>query len=189
AAAALVAGCLPWAFAVTQAAYDKGGLGPNLKWNTRPTATDFFQHYVTLNGPVYTSWRAYGLVFSSVIFFAPVLWRAWRLLKTERNVLLWLALLAFLPSVVAFAASYLLAQSVWGSRFLIVVAPAYLLLVAVAATGVRPRRLRRIAVTLVAAWAALSGALQLTHRDRINWQPLVERMIQQETNSGERVPV
>ena len=124
-----------------------------------------------------------------MIFFAPVLWRAWRLLKTERNVLLWLALLAFLPSVVAFAASYLLAQSVWGSRFLIVVAPAYLLLVAVAATGVRPRRLRRIAVTLVAAWAALSGALQLTHRDRINWQPLVERMIQQETNSGERVPV
>jgi hypothetical protein len=89
----------------------------------------------------------------------------------------------------AFAASYLLAQSVWGSRFLIVAAPAYLLLVAIAATRLRPRRLQLIAVTLIAAWAALSGALQLTHRDKISWQPLVARMIQQEMNQSDSVHV
>jgi hypothetical protein len=209
----LLAGFSLWAFAVLRAAYDKGGLGPNLKWNTRPTATDFFQHYVMLNGPVYTSWRAYATVFSTAIFFTPMLWWAGRLRRKTKGkrqtmacdaltgaaakgkagafspVFLWLTLLAFLPSVIAFAASYLLAQSVWGSRFLIVVAPAYLLLVALAATRLQPRRLQRIAVTLIAAWAALSGALQLTHRDKINWQPLVERMVQQEMNQSEGVRV
>ncbi|MFL6277218.1 MAG: hypothetical protein ACJ74G_18700 [Blastocatellia bacterium] len=211
--AALVAGFLPWMFAVAEVAYDKGGLGPNLKWNTRPTATDFFQHYVTLNGPVYTSWRAYALVFSSAIFFTPLLLWSWRQLKkakygvgcadarggksnteanrvndSDSNVLLWLALLALLPTGIAFAASYLLAQSVWGSRFLIVVAPAYLLLVAIAVTTLQPRRLRHFTIALIALWAALSGALQLTHRDKINWQPLVERMAQQEIGQGP-VPV
>ena len=215
--AALVAAFFPWAFAVTEAAYDKGGLGPNLKWNTRPTSTDLVQHYVTLNGPVYNPWRAYATVFSTGIFFTPILLWTWRCLagassarrgsavdspsgattegrpymtslgneRGEENVLLWLALLAFLPSAIAFAASYALKQSVWGSRFLIVVAPAYLLLIAIAATGLRPRGLRHTVVTLMAAWAALSGALQLTHRDKINWQPLVERMIQRQANQSD----
>lgn len=224
--AALVAGFFPWTFAVMQAAYAKGGLGPNLKWNTRPAANDFFQHYVTLNGPVYNSWRAYATIFSTVIFFTPILFWAWRCLTgmtsksrarmidwqsgattegrpymnslaakanqiggADGPVFLWLALLAFLPSVIAFAASHLLAQSVWGSRFLIVVAPAYLLLVAIAVTRLQPRRLRLIAVMLIAAWAAMSGALQLTHRDKISWQPLVARMIQQETNQSNSIRV
>lgn len=210
----LVVGFFPWTFAVVEAAYDKGGLGPNLRWNTRPTATDFFQHYVTLNGPVYTSWRAYATVFSTVVFFAPILWWAWRCLREARpakrsnqvesqpeattegrpcmnsgDVLLWLALLAVGPSLVAFTASYLIAQSVWGSRFLIVVAPAYLLLIAIAATTIELQVLRRVAVTLVAAWGALSGALQLTHRDKISWQPLVERMIQQTMKQSDDVQV
>ncbi|MEN3334270.1 MAG: mannosyltransferase [Blastocatellia bacterium] len=224
--AALVAGFFPWTFAVMQAAYDKGGLGPNLKWNTRPTLTDFFQHYVTLNGPVYNSWRAYATVFSTVIFFTPILlWarhclvgtrsanrtraiglqpgattegrpymnppasEADQIREADGHVFLWLTLLALLPSVIAFVASYLLAQSVWGSRFLIVVAPAYLLLVALAATTLQPRKLRFIAVSLIAVWATLSGALQLTHRDKISWQPLVERMIQQETNQSDGLRV
>jgi 4-amino-4-deoxy-L-arabinose transferase-like glycosyltransferase len=209
--AVLVASFAPWAVAVAEAAYDKGGLGPNLKWNTQPTVNDLFQHYVTLNGPIYTSWRAYATIFSSVIFFTPILLWAWQQLKKAKgksveclnlppdelrdagagdtNILLWLALLAFLPSVIAFAASDLLAQSVWGSRFLIVVAPAYLLLVAIAATRLQPRKLQHLAVVILAAWAALSGALQLTHRDKINWQPLVERMIQSEMNQVSEIPV
>jgi 4-amino-4-deoxy-L-arabinose transferase-like glycosyltransferase len=198
----LVAGFLPWMFAVTEAAYDKGGLGPNLKWNPRPTLTDFVQHYLTLNGPVYTSWRAYATVFSIVIFFTPILLWAGRLrvkvkgesgghriVEADGDVFLWLALLAFLPSVIAFAASYLLAQSVWGNRFLIVVAPAYLLLVSIAAARIRPPRLRRAAVVLMIACAGLSGALQLTHRDKIDWRPLVERLTERETNAGEPVHV
>jgi Dolichyl-phosphate-mannose-protein mannosyltransferase len=197
--AALAAAFFPWAFAVIEAAYDKGGLGPNLKWNTRPTATDFFQHYVTLNGAVFNSWRAYATLFSTVIFFTPILYWARRCLmrsssahrgsdvesgEAESHVFLWLALLAFLPSVIAFAASYLLKQSVWGNRFLIIVAPAYLLLIAIAATRLRPRQLRHLVITLMVVWAALSGALQLTHRDKINWQSLVARLIEQEANQS-----
>jgi hypothetical protein len=182
------------------AAYAKGGLGPNLKWNSRPTINDLFQHYVTLDGPVYNSWRAEATIFSTVICLTPILMWAWQCLKTKDRddngsnwldakanetdapVLLWLALLAFLPSLIAFAASYVLAQSVWGSRFLIVVAPAYLLLISIAITRLSSRRWQFVAVAAVAAWAALSGALQLTHRDKINWQPLVAQMINQELN-------
>jgi hypothetical protein len=203
---------LPWALVVTGAADAKGGLGPNLKWNTRPTVNDLFQHYVTLDGPVYTSWRAAATLFSTAIFLTPVLIWTWQSLKARGKgqkpkakrdkdsngpvakadeadslVLSWLALLAFLPAIIAFAASYMLAQSVWGSRFLIVVAPAYLLLIAVAVT--RLRRWRAIAIALVAAWAALSGALQLSDRDKINWQPLVARMIGQEMSTGDGIRV
>jgi hypothetical protein len=213
--AALAAAFFPWVFAVMGAAFAKGGLGPNLKWNTRPTATDLFQHYVTLDGPVYTSWRAAATAVSTVIFLAPVLVWLWQCVKAKGNrqkaigksdkqpnwlatnvneasdgsLLLWLALLAFLPAIVAFAASHLFAQSVWGSRFLIVVAPAYLLLIAVAVTRLPSRALQTVAITLVALSALMSGALQLTHRDKINWQPLVARMIQQETTPADAVHV
>src|SRR5262249_477726 len=69
----LVAAFLPWAWVVGHAAYNKGGLGPNLQWNTRPWLRDFFQHYVTLNGPVYNSWRGFATVFSSILFFGPII--------------------------------------------------------------------------------------------------------------------
>jgi hypothetical protein len=210
----VAAAFFPWAFAVMGAAYAKGGLGPNLKWNPRPTANDFFQHYVTLDGPIYNSWRAEATIFSTVICLTPILIWTWQCVKAkgkrqkakgkndngsnlrvakaneaDGQVLLWLALLAFLPSIIAFAASYLLAQSVWGSRFLIVVAPAYLLLVAIAVTRLSSRRWRFIAVVLAAAWATLSGALQLTHRDKVNWQPLVAQMIHQEVNLSDDLHV
>lgn len=187
--ALLVACFLPWAFVVTEAAIDKGGLGSNLDWNPRPTMMDLPWHYVILNGPVYGRWKALATSFSSLLFFAPVLGWGRQVIKTRaanaRAVFAWLALLAFLPALTAFAASYALSQSIWGTRFLIIVAPPYLLLLAIAASQLEPRWLRRSVVIVMVAWAVLSGSLQLSHRDKIAWEPLVRRMTQAEAGSAE----
>jgi hypothetical protein len=187
--ALLVACFLPWAFVVTEAAIDKGGLGPNLNWNPRPALMDMLWHYVILNGPVYGRWKAIATIFSTLLFFAPVLIWLRRVIKNreanERAVFAWLALLAFLPTITAFAASYALSQSIWGTRFLIIVAPPYLLLLALAAMQLEPHWLRRLVVMLMIAWVALSGGMQLSHRDKIAWEPLVHQMIQAEAGTAE----
>ena len=223
---ALAACFIPWTVLVTEAGYEKGGLGPNLRWNTSPSVRDFFQHYITLSGPIYNSWRPYATVFSSILFFTPIAWWTWhtvvrpkarrlgapideRVPATDENLsssgragsaegtqaaespdaLLWLAIMAFLPAIIAFAASYALPQSVWGARFLIIVAPAYLLLVATSVTRLRSPRLRVIVVALVAAWAGFSAVLQLTHRDKIDWRSPIAQMISQEPRAAGPVRV
>jgi hypothetical protein len=191
----LVVASVPWLMAVARMARTKGGLGANLGWNTRPTVRDFFQYYTTLNGPIYNSFRPFALVFSSLLFLLPLCvwaWNArkdWRLRSTsvstkcegaliDREILLLVLLLAFLPAVAAFLASYVLPQAVWGPRFLVIVAPAYLLLISIAAAKLPSRPIRGAAMGLMVLWAALSGTMQLTHRDKIDWRPPIAGMIQ-----------
>src|SRR5262249_10839914 len=182
-----------------------GGMGPNLRWNTRPAVRDLVQYYMSLNGPVYTTWRLYGTVFSTILFAAPMAWWLWRsstfrrrsaashqraselqLAESESRPPMnwnwpgWLVLLAFLPAVAAFAASYVLPQSIWGARFLIVVSAPYVLLVAVSIFRLRPEALRTTVVAGVVAWAVLSGSLQLTHRDKVDWRGPIRQMIVRE---------
>lgn len=184
--AGLVACFLPWAFLVAEAAMDKGGLGPNLNWNVRPKFLDFIWFYATLNGPVYNRWKAFATLFAAVLFITPTLVWAWRVIKeageNDGALLMWLSFGSWLPAASAFVASQMLPQSIWGARFLIIVAPAYLLLSSAAAMRLRPARVRIVTATLMILWAAFSGAGQLTNRDKIAWEPLVRRMIQAEAD-------
>jgi hypothetical protein len=182
--AGLAACFAPWAFAVAEAAADKGGLGPNLNWNVRPKPVDLAWFYAILDGPVYNRWKAWATLFATALFIAPALvwaWRAIRGTKAEgRAVLAWLALASFAPAVIAFLLSMALPQSIWGTRFLIIVAPPYILLLSIAATGLRPSALRFSVAALMALWAGISGGVQLANRDKIAWEPLVQRMIEAE---------
>jgi hypothetical protein len=94
-------------------------------------------------------------------------------------------LFAFGPVALAFVASHLLPQPVWALRYLIIAAPAYFLIVAVAAEELRGTRVGITFVLLIAGWAALSGFAEMINRDRISWEPLVNRMIQAERNQTE----
>jgi hypothetical protein len=187
-ALALMIACfLPWVYLVAHASVEKGGLAANLGWNSRPTFGDLAWFYQILNGPLAYHWKGFGTPLVRLLFGFPVLSWGWQALKQRRAAdgsqtitLAWLALLSFLPALVAFAASHLMAQSVWGLRFLIIVAPAYLLLVSVAALRLRPNWLRAITAGLMIVWASLCGFAQLNNRDKVAWEPLVRQMIQAE---------
>jgi hypothetical protein len=69
---------------------------------------------------------------------------------------------------------------VWALRYLIIAAPAYFLLVAVAALDLRRYRFGVVMILLIAGWATLSGFTEMLNRNRISWEPLVNRMIEAE---------
>ncbi len=191
--AGLIVCFAPWAFLVTKAAMNKGGLGPNLNWNGRPKLFDLIWYYAILNGPVYDRLRPYAMTFATVLFSAPILFWAWQAIRKpgtkDRTMLEWLMLLSLLPAVITFGASQVLPQSVWGIRFLIIVAPSYLLLLSIAAMRLRPKWLRALTASLMIAWIAFSGGIQLANRDKIAWEPLVRRMIQSEPDQLELIKV
>lgn len=68
---------------------------------------------------------------------------------------------AFAPVVAAFALALALPQSVWGTRHLIISAPAYLLLAALALERLRPLWLAVAVKLLLACWLLLAAALAL----------------------------
>jgi hypothetical protein len=79
----------------------------------------------------------------------------------ERATLAFLLLFTMLPVALAFAASYALPQSVWGTRHLIVAAAPYALLAGTALRALRPFFLRTAALMLLCCWLAAVGALNL----------------------------
>jgi hypothetical protein len=76
-----------------------------------------------------------------------------------RLALIFLLFFAFAPVFVAFALALVLPQSVWGVRHLIIVAPPYLLLAALALDSFRPQWLALVAKLLLGCWLALAAVL------------------------------
>ena len=79
--------------------------------------------------------------------------------------LAFLLLFTLLPVALAFAASYALPQSVWGTRHLIVAAGPYALLAGLALERLRPAWWKAGALMLLCCWFAAVGALNLARRD------------------------
>jgi hypothetical protein len=183
----LIACFIPWIYLVSHASVKKGGLVANLGWNSRPTFGDLFGFYQILNGPLAYHWKGFGTPLVLLLFGFPILSWGWQIIKQNRAshraqtvTFFWLALLSFLPTLLAFAASHSMTQSVWGLRFLIIAAPAYLLLVSIAALRLHTRWLRLAVASLIVVWAAACGFAQLGNRDKVSWEPLVRQMIQAE---------
>jgi uncharacterized membrane protein len=175
----------PWMYAVARASKEKKGLGQNLDWITRPNMANLTWFYGTLNG-LFDFRRSTSL--GLLLFIFPVLLWGWHLWQGERSAsretattFWWLLCFSFLPVAVAFSASQLLAQSVWGERHLIIVAVPYMILVAVGVYRLRPLWVRTLALILVVAWAAVAGfKAQAAADKKIAWNVLVASMSQAE---------
>jgi hypothetical protein len=187
----------PWAYLVAQAAIERGGLGfPS----NAPGIGDLVWFHESLNGPVSYRWEAYMKFSTALLIGGPilalafdgpiVLWGREALKRGEKNrgpqtAAFWLLVMfSFLPLAIVFCASHLMAQAAWATRYLIIAAPSYLVLVAVAATRLKPRLVKVAAVILTFSWAALSGFIELSNRDKIDWEPLVHQMIRAEPVKG-----
>lgn len=176
----------PWVWIVSKAAR----VNPsrvNFIWNRPPPASELAGYYGNLNGALSYRWRLIGPAVVMIIFLAPVIAWGWRIIrerqenKSEARVFWWMASFAFAPVALAFIASHVLPQPVWAFRYLIIAAPAYLLMIAVAAYRIKSRVWRIGAVGLILCWSTLSGVAQMANPGRIAWEPLVRTMIQAET--------
>jgi uncharacterized membrane protein len=181
--AALAVCFAPWACLVGRVAVQRGGLESNIGSFPRPSFVhDVAGFYQTLSG----DYSAGGATFLGLILcgFPIVLWLLSSVRGSEREqnagsrtVILWrLSAFAFLPVLLSYGFSHLLPQSVWGTRFLIIAAVPYLLLVSVAAFQIPFMPLRAFAVSLIIAWALLSCVQDLRDTGKNAWQPLVYEM-------------
>jgi hypothetical protein len=174
----------PWAYLVVTAARANPSRA-TFFWNRPPPLSELVGYYANLNGPLSYRWKVFGtgvvlLVFLSAIVVKCVRAVKARQAKEETSRFWFLMLFAFGPVAIGFAASHLLPQSVWALRYLIIAAPAYFLIVAVAAEELRRTRFGITFGLLIAGWAGLSGFTELIYRDRVSWEPLVNQMIQAE---------
>lgn len=183
---AFVALCFsPWVWFVAKAAR----VNPsrvNFVWNRPPAASELGGFYGNLNGPLSYRWKVFGTALVMIVFLAPVVVWGWRILRRGRDsraeslAFWWLVLFAFAPVALSFVVSHLLPQPVWAFRYLIIAAPAYMLLVAASACRLRRRRVRIGAIVLLVCWSGLSGFSEVVNRGKIAWEPLVRQMIQAE---------
>jgi hypothetical protein len=193
--AALVACFIPWAYAVGQAAIKKGGLAGNLGWNRPPDFEHFTFYFATLAGGLEERWQYFGAnlermvrVFPklALLFSLPVMLWGWHALRKTRGesqsiTLWWLAMLSFLPAAISFCASHALPQSIWAVRYLIISAPPFMMLLAIACMKLDYSWLRTTIALLLFGWSALSGFVQMSHRDMVAYEPIVHRLIEYES--------
>jgi hypothetical protein len=168
----------PWAYAAWRSAQAKGGLAPNLRWVSHPGAGDLLWFYAGLNGPLAPIPLASVLAFACLALVAAGL-------RREEARLSVLAAAALLPPALSFAASNVLAESVWSNRHLMVSAAPYILLLAMSVCALRPLAVRHAAIALMGAWLAW-GAYRVTlaPEPQANLGAIVSHLV--EHSAGER---
>ncbi|HEX8116890.1 MAG TPA: glycosyltransferase family 39 protein [Pyrinomonadaceae bacterium] len=177
--AGLCVAYVPWVVACVRAAGAGRGLAQNIGWIGRPGVRDLFELFALFNQPFYFRQSSTdplfvraGALLGLLLVGLPVVALLFRKVKQrdegvefEGRAVEFLLTFTLLPVALAFAASYVLPQSVWGTRHLIVSAGPYALLAGVALARLRPVWWRWAALTLLCCWLALSGALVLARRE------------------------
>jgi hypothetical protein len=183
------------------------GLDQNIGWVARPDLHDVTQFLTILNEPFYFRqssneplYRYLSVSLSLLLFGLPLLTLIWHTFRRSSNedeahtlALRWLLLSAFLPLALAFALSWLLPHSVWGTRHLIIVAAPYSILAAVALERLRPYWMKVSVFLLLGCWFFLAGSISLLMREEryiwCAWGEMAQRAIQAEptTNGAIRI--
>ncbi len=180
----------PWVFLVIRNAEAGKGLAQNIGWVSRPTFWDLTQLYALLNKPFWfiqsSAARPFDRVtalFALLVLGVPLLlwsvrlWRAGGHVKgAPVNPFRALFLLSLGPVLIVFGLSWLLPQSIWGTRHLIIVAAPYSVLAAVAIIRL-PRYWIKISTCLIlGSWLLLAGIAWTFARPQpyiwCQWEPL-----------------
>jgi hypothetical protein len=186
--AALIICFAPWAYAVSHAAVEKGGLEANLFWVSPPRLADVAGYFASLNGLFFIR-RTTSL--GLILFCIPLLYWAWKTLqepkRSSSETFRLLAACSFLPAIFTILASYLI-RPVWAGRFLIISALPYLIMISIAVNRLRPAWLKTTMMIVIIGWAALSGTHMLQSGNfRFDWFSLVRHMTH--TEKSEKVTV
>ena len=200
----------PWALACAGAANEGGGLAQNIGWIERPGVAGASEMFALLNEPFHFRqssdqpiYARGALLLGLLLVGLPVVALFVRLTKRagkesesldaardvceRKGVAIFLAFFALTPFALAFAASYALPVSVWGTRHLIFIAAPYALLAGIALLALRPLWLKAATLVLLCCWFLLAGALKLVQSDAAYiwcaWEGLVASAARDEAAS------
>ncbi|MET0649293.1 MAG: glycosyltransferase family 39 protein [Pyrinomonadaceae bacterium] len=185
--AGLVAAYVPWVWACLSAAGAGGGLAQNIGWIQRPGPGDLVELFALFNQPFYFRQSSAdpiygrgGALLGLLLVGLPVVALLFERMRRGKEgaggedavavdsrddaAVAFLLTFTLLPVALAFVASYVLPQSVWGTRHLIVAFGPYALLTGLALGRLRPAWWRASALLLLCCWVALVGALGLARR-------------------------
>jgi uncharacterized membrane protein len=193
--AVLMVSFSPWAYAVGEAAIKKGGLAGNLGWNRPPDFEHFTAYFAILAGGLEERWKYFGANLDrmvsafpklALLFSLPVLLWGWHAVikakdKSQSITFWWLAMMSFLPAMISYWVSHALPQSIWAVRYLIISAPPFMMLLAIACMKLDYGWLRSSMAILLFGWSALSGFAQMSHRDVVAYEPIVHRLIESQS--------
>jgi uncharacterized membrane protein len=164
-----------WIWIVLQNAALNGATG-DLKWIGSPALSDLVWFYSTLNGNL--SFQNTTFI-NLLIFSIPIGLFIWQMIRQRRNDSNWpiLALFAFLPVVFVFVLSVLLPQSVWESRYLMIAAIPYYILLTKSLFALPKRFTRNVFVGLILTWSVVAGFQSfLRTPKRIQWTEVVGKI-------------
>jgi uncharacterized membrane protein len=182
---------IPWAWAVISASRGQA-LAQNIGWAARPRLSDLMQLFVLLNDPFFFRQSSaedrspWAIVISLTLFGLPILfllWRRWKQGDKIETSLRPLVSFIMLPLLFAFGLSWILPQSVWGTRHLIVIAAPYALLTAVALIRLRPVETKFTFLILIGGWFVFAAGTTLMRPTPVYvwcaWNDLAQRLKQQ----------
>lgn len=170
---------VPWIIAIWQAAQTGTGLAQNIGWMSRPGILAILQFKLNLIEPFYYQASSADpisifrvsipllLIFSASVVFYILNWN--RQTTDEKQAVQLFFIFAVLPIAAAFAASWLLPYSIWGTRHLIVVFAPVFILLAIAVANIYISWLRIAFMTLIILFSGY--AFMLTTLREIPPQP------------------
>jgi len=168
--AIVLASFIPWAIAVVSASRAGSALSQNIGWMSRPGAREVITFVLSLVEPFYyqastadpVSIFKISLPILLIIGIAVCLFITnWKLqTEDERQTVKLLFIFAALPVISAFALSWLLPYSIWGTRHLIVVFAPSSLFMAIALTRISIPALRIAAITLICLFTGYGFVLE-----------------------------
>ena len=187
--AIVVAGFLPWVYAVWNAVHSGSALGQNIGWMTRPGPLQVAQFILDLVEPFYYQASSIDpasvyrvsipILLISIVSFAFYFTRWKARPDDEKQVGYFVLLFTGVPVSIACVMSWLLPYSIWGTRHLIVVFAPFSILLAIAIINMPMQAARTASVTLILLLSGLgfvgvAGAPVQTY-SWCNWAPLGTR--------------
>lgn len=164
---ALVVAFVPWVVLVAREYADRGS---TIGFIPPPSLKDIAYLYANLNGPV----ELWGSIRPGLVIFAvPVAWWFLQVVRKrtgpgERRLFWWLAGFSFVPVALVAALSRMLPDSFFFDRYLIFMAPPYLILLAASVYRLRPVALRVVYAGVLVLASTAAGLSDLS-TNRMAW--------------------
>jgi len=204
--ALLLVAYLPWLYELKRAAVAGRGLAQNIGWVARPGLSEIVQSLTAINRPFWFSQSSADvftdpvstplvillLLFPSIVFGVQLVragdYHHWKFARLRTALLF-----AFAPALFFFAASWILPQSIWGTRHLIISVGPFAILTAVALMLLRPYWIKVSVFLLLACWFLLAGLVSLISPAPqfiwCAWEPLGQEMVRAEPDANRAIRV
>jgi uncharacterized membrane protein len=187
---------IPWMITVWQALQINADVSQNLGWASKPDLLTLIRFLFNLHEPFYfqtsnidplTIWQItlplLLIIFTAICFYF-LNWKNHD--EKERNAFSFLIIIIFAPILLAFAASWILPYSIWGTRHFIIIFAPYSILLAKIFSGIETEKLKIALISAVLIICAAAFFLHFQRKTAPNiwcaWENFAAEIPQQNTS-------